>query len=100
MPSIAERIAERFSLPKDVMMDLTKISVCGDKEVYIENHKGLAQYTNTVIRVKSKDGIITIVGDFMRIAELQPDRLTVYGELERVEYEKFGRKIKNVQKNL
>lgn len=100
MGRIAERIAERFALPKDVMLDLPKISVCGNKEVYIENHKGLAEYTSSVIRVKSKDAVITITGDFMRIIELLPDRMTVYGELERVEYEKFGRKIKNVQKNL
>ena len=49
---VREYLAESMDMPKDVMMDLPKLSVCGDKEIYIENHKGLLEYSDEIISVK------------------------------------------------
>lgn len=100
MKSIKEMISEKMSLPKDVMLDLPKLSICGDKEIYIENHKGIMEYTSKCMRIKTNDGIAHIYGEELRIIILESDRMVINGEFERVEYEKIGRKIKNVQKNL
>ena len=81
-------------MPKDVVMDLPKLSVCGDKEIYIENHKGLIEYTDRVITVKMRDGIIRLCGQKLRILTLRQKEILINGEFERVEYEKIGRKIK------
>ena len=96
MKRLRETFAEKLDIPKDVMLDLPRISVCGDKELYIENHKGIAQYSDSSIRVKSDDGIISVTGTFLRIIRMQSDRIIINGEFERVEYEKIGRKLKNV----
>lgn len=93
-------IADVMALPKDVVLDLPKISVCGDREVFIENHKGLLEYTQSCIRVKMNDGIINIFGSELKIIVMETDRMVIDGVFERVEYEKIGRKSKNVQKNL
>lgn len=95
-----EYIADTMTMPKDVVMDLPRISICGDKEIYIENHKGLLTYTDSELAVKMKDGVMRVYGLGLRIILLEPDRFVLNGELERVEYEKIGRKLKNVQKNL
>lgn len=100
MKKIKEIIADKMSLPKDVVLDLPRISVCGDKEIFIENQKGLMEYTESCIRIKTNDGAVHIFGSDLRIIVLQSDRMVVNGELERVEYEKVGRKAKNVQKKL
>lgn len=100
MRKFREYVADTLHLPKDVIMDLPRISICGDKEIYIENHKGIITYTDLEIRVKMNDGIINLFGKKLRIIMLEPDRMIVNGDFERVEYEKIGRKIKNVQKNL
>ena len=100
MKSIREMIAEKMSLPKDVVLDLPRVSICGDKEIFIENHKGIMEYTSSCIRIKTNDGITHIFGSDLRIIILESDRMVINGELERVEYEKIGRKLKNVQKNL
>ena len=52
MRGVREYLAESMDMPKDVMMDLPKLSVCGDKEIYIENHKGLLEYSDEIISVK------------------------------------------------
>lgn len=100
MKSFREFIAESAALPKDVMLDLPRISICADKEIFIENHKGIMEYTSVCLRVRMNDGIINIFGSGLRAVVIRDDRMVVNGEFERVEYEKFGRKLKNVQKNL
>ncbi len=100
MRNVRDIIAEKLSVPKDVILDLPRISICGDKEIFIENHKGIMEYTDTCIRIKTNDGVAHIYGEELRIIILESDRMVINGELLRVEYEKIGRKVKNVQKNL
>lgn len=100
MKRFGEWLAEKMMLPKDVTMDLPRVSVCGDREIFVENHKGVLQYTSCCIRIKMNDGIMGICGSDLRIIILERERMVIDGDLESVEYEKFGRKIKNVQKNL
>ncbi len=94
MRGVREYLAESMDMPKDVIMDLPKLSICGDKEIYIENHKGLFEYTDEIISVKMRDGIIRLCGHKLRIITLRSRDIVVNGEFERVEYEKIGRKIK------
>ena len=100
MKKISEFLAESFSMPKDVMMDLPRVSICGDREIYIENHKGLLEYSDTIIRIKMNDGIINISGTGLRIIVMEQERMIINGDLEQINYEKIGRNLKNVQKNL
>lgn len=100
MRRFREWAADFFCVPKDVVMDLPRISICGDKEVQIENHKGIVLYTNSEIKIKMNDGLINMHGYGLRIITLESDRVIINGDFERVEYEKIGRKRKNVQKNL
>lgn len=100
MRRLREMAADAVRLPKDVVMDLPKVSICGDKEIFIENHKGLVEYGTERLSVKMNDGVMNIIGSSLRIIVLETDRMVVNGEFERVEYEKYGRKQKNVQKNL
>ncbi len=94
MKKIRNYIAEKLSLPKDVVLDLPRISVCGDKEIYIENHKGIMEYGDECIRIKTGDAIVHILGFGLRIIILESDRMVINGEFTAVEYEKIGRKIK------
>lgn len=100
MSKIREYFSAGNNLPLDVTMNLPRISICGDKEVYIENHKGFVEYTDSDIRIKMKDGVVHIHGKNLRIVVMKTDRMVVNGDFCGIEYEKVGRKIKNVQKNL
>ncbi len=100
MGRLGEVMAERWGIPKDVALDLPRVSLCGDKEIYIENHKGILEYKTECIRIRMKDGILSMKGKGLRIILMERDRLVINGDFEGVEYEKNGRKQKNVQKNL
>lgn len=100
MGRLREFIADKMALPKDVVLDLPRVSLCGDKEIFIENHKGILEYTTTIVRIKMHDGMMNIKGKKLRIIQMEMDRLVINGDFTGVEYEKNGRKGKNVQKNL
>lgn len=88
MRSFSEYLADTMRMPKDVLMDLPKISICGDKEIFIENHKGLIEYSDTVVRMKMNDGIVCVHGTDMRIVVMQYDRMVINGNFAGVTYEK------------
>lgn len=87
MRKFNEFIADALRMPKDVVMDLPRVSICGDREIYIENHKGLSEYTDTDIRIKMTDGIIHIKGKGLRIIVMEYERMVVNGVFERIDYE-------------
>ncbi len=87
MRKLSEFIADTMRMPKDVVMDLPRVSVCGDREIFIENHKGLVEYTDTEIRVKMRGGIIRVSGTSLRIVVMEYDRMVINGVFKGVFYD-------------
>ena len=40
-----ESIAELLEFPKDIMLDTSKVVMIGNLQIFIENHKGIIEYT-------------------------------------------------------
>jgi sporulation protein YqfC len=82
-----ESFAERLDLPKDIIMNLPKISVVGNKEIVIENHKGIIVFEENEIRVNSSIGLITIKGKKLEILFMEGKTLILKGKFCEVIYE-------------
>lgn len=87
MRKFSEFIADTMRMPKDVIMDLPRVSVCGDREIYIENHKGLVEYTDSDIRIKMREGIMRVSGSSLRIIVMEYDRIVINGVFKGVFYD-------------
>ena len=87
MRKLSEFIADTMRIPKDVVMDLPRVSVCGDREIYIENHKGLVEYTDSDIRIKMRGGIMRVSGVSLRIIVMEYDRIVINGVFKGVFYD-------------
>ena len=85
---IRKKIAETADAPKDVIMGLPLIHLTGQCEVCIENYRGILEYTEEVIRVKTKSGIIRIQGKRMCIEYYMNDEMKITGKIWKVEFEK------------
>ena len=57
---ISESIADAWGVPKEVIMNIPKLTIAGASEIYIENHKGILSYTDTEIRVSTPMGIVRV----------------------------------------
>ena len=55
---IREKLASAASMPKDVVLGASVVTMLGRNEVSIENYRGIIEYTDTLIRVQTKSGQI------------------------------------------
>jgi len=83
---IKKSLAEILELPKDVMLDLPKIVMIGQLQVYIENHKGILEYTTTRIRVNTKSGVLRIIGSNLSIKNIVVEEIVIVGNIVNVEF--------------
>ncbi|RYD03384.1 hypothetical protein N752_19595 [Desulforamulus aquiferis] len=44
------------------MLDLPKIVLVGNLQVFIENHRGIVEYNSDKVRIKVGDGEVGIIG--------------------------------------
>lgn len=84
---IKERIADELDLPKDIIIDIPKITVIGIGEILIENHKGIVAFDNEKIRVNSRLGIICIEGSDIEILFIGKSTITIGGRFKALNYE-------------
>lgn len=83
------KILEKIDLPKDVMMNLPKITILGDNEITIENHKGIESFEDECIRIKTNNGIIKIEGRNFEILYIASETIVLSGKFKSVDYGEF-----------
>lgn len=83
--NIKTNISEALELPIEITMDLPKITLIGNQEAIIFNHKGIIEYTSTLIRINSKSGIIKVVGNDLEIKNILSEEIYVVGIIDLVE---------------
>ena len=68
------------------MLDLPKVSLVGDLQVNIENHKGIIEYSPTQIRVSSNSGMLKIKGNKLYIKVIIKEEIVITGEIQSLEF--------------
>lgn len=75
-----------LELPKDVVMDLPRITLLGDMQLYVENHRGIIEYTKEKIRISTSLGELLINGSGLVLRNIFPDEIAVDGKIEGVSF--------------
>lgn len=57
-----ELLVESLKLPKDMMMGAFMLSMTGNREAFIENYRGILEYTDTCILLQAKTGQVRFTG--------------------------------------
>ncbi|MGI6539027.1 MAG: sporulation protein YqfC [Caldicoprobacterales bacterium] len=86
LESMKSNLSEIFDLPKDIMLNLPRISMIGNNQMMVENHKGIIEYTPQRIRVNSSIGVIRIQGKDMQLKNIASDDIMITGEIKMLEY--------------
>jgi sporulation protein YqfC len=82
-----ETIAEKLDLPRDVVLNMPKITITGENEIVIENHKGVILFEEKEVKINSNVGLITIGGSGFEILFMGGSTLTISGKFKSVVYE-------------
>lgn len=85
LKNIKANLSEALELPIDIALDLPRITIIGDIEVSVSNHKGIIQYDKKIIRINSKSGIIKVIGNNLEIKNILSEEILITGNIEEVE---------------
>jgi sporulation protein YqfC len=85
MDNLKYNISEALELPKDIVMDLPKITILGNIQINISNHKGIIEYTENTLRINSSIGVIKIQGDNLELKTILLEEIIVNGNIESLE---------------
>ncbi|HRY12151.1 MAG TPA: sporulation protein YqfC [Syntrophomonadaceae bacterium] len=83
---ISKAMADFLEIPADVVLDLPKLTITGRNELYLENHKGIIEYSTSRMRVNLSRGYLEINGEGLEIQALMPDEMKVIGEIDSIRY--------------
>ncbi|MFT8348649.1 sporulation protein YqfC [Clostridium saccharoperbutylacetonicum] len=83
-----EKMLDKLDLPSDISLDLPKIIVIGNREITIENHKGIIFFETNMVKINSRVGAIIISGENFEILFIAETSITISGLFKGISYEK------------
>lgn len=81
-----EIIVESLKLPKDSMLGASIVSVTGNREAFIENYKGILEYTKDSIVLQGKNCRISFQGRQLSIDYYTNEDMKISGVIESIRY--------------
>lgn len=82
-----QRLASILEIPEDIVLDLPRITMLGNRQLLVENHKGIIEYTPSLVRIKLEQGELIITGKNLMLGNLQIEQILVEGIVGDVKYD-------------
>jgi sporulation protein YqfC len=80
------KIAKALDIPKDLLFDLPRVTMIGNVQLYVENHIGLLEFSDTRIRLHTKSGNIYVYGSSLIIRSVMFREILIEGIIENVKW--------------
>ena len=85
--NLKQKISDILDLPKDIVLNLCRITITGRIAVFIENHKVIMEYTSDRVKINTGNGLLIIKGEGLVLKTIIVDEITVEGKINSIEYE-------------
>ena len=82
---ILEKTAQVFDLPADAVAGLPRLELVGDKELRVENHRGILAYGPEEIHVSGGAYLIKIAGEGLELRAMTGLELLITGKIEQIQ---------------
>lgn len=79
-----ELLVESLRLPKDMVLGAFMLSMTGNREAFIENYRGILEYTDTCILLQTKSGQVRFEGTGLVIEYYTNEDMKIGGYIEKV----------------
>ncbi len=84
---LSQRLNDMFDMPSDVILDTPKVTATSDNNIVIENYRGILEYSEKCIKVKTKEKIIGVFGLRLVICLITDNYIMIEGIIEAVRWE-------------
>ena len=81
-----EELVERLKLPKDVCLGALRVTITGNNEIWIENYRGILEYSEQCIRLQTKQCQVIFEGRKLSIDYYTNEEMKISGLIECVRY--------------
>ena len=81
-----ELMIESLKLPKDSMLGASIITVTGNTDVFVENYKGILEYSNELILLQGKKCKIELKGKRLNIVYYTNEDMKICGCIDSVRF--------------
>ena len=82
---LLERTAEALELPGDVVAGLPRVELTGDRELRMENHRGILAYGAEEIRISGGRLIVKVRGEGLELRAMNAGELLITGAIRGVD---------------
>ena len=83
--SVLERTAQVFDLPGDLVAGLPRMELIGDRELRMENHRGMLAYGSEEIHISGGKLILKVRGEGLELRSMNAGELLITGQIRAVE---------------
>jgi len=83
-PGWMERATELMDLPGDALAGLPRIELVGDKELRMENHKGILAYGTEEIHVSGGVFVVQVSGQGLELRAMNGMELLITGKIQQI----------------
>lgn len=81
-----DRVLDSLPLPQDIIHGDIRISIMGNREIWVENYKGLLEYTSNAIVLQAKGCKIQLEGKSLNIDYYTNEDMKISGRLNCIKY--------------
>lgn len=81
-----EQLIDSLKLPKDVCLGALRVTLTGNAEAWIENYKGILEYTEKVILLQGKTCQVCFEGNRLSIDYYTNEDMKISGTIACVRY--------------
>lgn len=85
---VTSQVADLFEMPKDIVMNLPKLTLIGNILMYLENHRGIIQYDPELIRINLMRGELRISGQNLIIRSIVFEEIVIEGRIDQISFVK------------
>lgn len=86
---LSSKINKALEVPRELSQNETKVTIIGFDEMLIENYKGILEYEEFYIKIKTDIGNININGFNLNLEQVTEDDVLVKGKIESLDIERF-----------
>jgi sporulation protein YqfC len=79
-------VANLMEVPKDAILDLPRITIIGGLQLYVENHKGIVEFTDHRLRLSLSQGELIILGKHLIVKSIFSKEILIEGEIDGIQY--------------
>jgi sporulation protein YqfC len=75
-----------LDLPQDVVFDLPRVTMIGNMQLYVENHRGVLHFSETYLKLALTQGSMEIRGKQLSIRAILTEEVFIEGLIDEVKY--------------